>query len=96
MLAVELAKSGACLSGLANQHLYTSYSTLLEESMQIGSRPEGYDDLCKMVISGRLENSNEIVNLANRLWDGIESWAAQNGIEIYDRLEALLREQETQ
>ena len=96
MLAVELAKSGACLIGLANQHLYTSFSTLLEESMQISRRPEGYDDLCKMVISGKLENSNEIVNVVNRLWDGIESWAAQNNIQIYDGLDVHLHEQEIQ
>ena len=90
MLAVELARFGACLIGLANHHLYVSYSTLFEESLKIAGRPDGYDDFCKLVIAGELGNSDEVLNLANLLWEGIETWAAQNGIQIYETLDALL------
>ena len=94
MLAVELAKWGACLTGLANRHLYTSFSTMLEESMRISDRPEGYDALYEMVMSGRLVDPGVIVSRADRLWHGIETWAAENGIRIYDELQALLSDQD--
>jgi len=94
MLAMELAKSGASLIGLANQHLYTAFSTHLEEAMQIANRPDGYDGLCKMVISGKLDNPNDILKEANCFWSRIESWAAENDIQIYDTLKNLLNEQQ--
>ena len=90
ILCVEMAKAGACLIALSNRHLYSSPSTFLDESIELPNRPDGYDDVCKKVISGELGDFSEIGNCIDRLWAGIESWAEQQDILIYEDLDALL------
>ena len=51
---VDLARRGGYLIGLAHRHLYTTSSTLLAESLGLAGRPDGYDALCELVMSGRL------------------------------------------
>lgn len=89
-LAVEMAQYGAYLIGLANRRLYTSSATMLSESRALADKPSGYDQLCELVTSGRLESPAQIARAADRFWEGIEAWAGEKSIPIYQRLEDLL------
>jgi kanamycin nucleotidyltransferase len=89
-LAVEMAKYGAYLIGLANRTLYTSSSSLFSESLTLAEQPDGYQPLCCLVMAGRLSNAAEIVAAADHFWDGIERWAAQKSMPIHHDLADLL------
>lgn len=90
LLAFELTKHGAALIGLINRHLYISFSTHLQEASELPDKPEGYDALCNLVLSGKLDDFEAIVNRANGFWEGIESWAVQNEVQIYTTLDDIL------
>jgi len=90
-LAVDLAKCGACLLGLDNRHLYTVSTRLFEESLALPGRPDGYDSLCRMVMSGDLADAARVADAANDFWSGVERWAQERGIQTEQRLEALLK-----
>jgi kanamycin nucleotidyltransferase len=89
-LAVELAKCGACLLGLAHRHLYTTSTRMFEESLALSGRPEGYDILCRMVMAGELADAARIADAADAFWSGVERWAGGRGIQIEQNLERLL------
>lgn len=89
-LAVELTKMGMSLIGLANHYLYTTSTTAFEESLKQLGRPEGYDRLCQMVMSGDLGNATRVVDAAETLWSGVELWASARGIVLEEELEDLL------
>ncbi|GAB4554082.1 MAG: aminoglycoside O-nucleotidyltransferase ANT(4')-Ia [Anaerolineales bacterium] len=89
-LAVEMAQYGAYLIGLANRTLYTSSATMFSESRALADKPSGYDQLCELVTSGRLESPPHIVRAADRFWEGIEAWAGEKSIPIYQNLKDLL------
>ena len=90
-LAVELAKCGACLLGLAHRHLYTTSTRMFEESLELPGRPEGYDTLCRMVMAGDLADPAQIADAADAFWSGVERWAQERGIQIEHELEMLLK-----
>jgi len=97
-LAVELAKCGACLLGLAHRHLYTTSTRMFEESLAsatsssaLPGRPEGYDILCRMVMAGDLADAARIADAADAFWSGVERWAGGRGIQIEQDLERLLK-----
>jgi kanamycin nucleotidyltransferase len=92
-LAVELAKMGMCLIGLANRHLYTTTTTAFEESLALPGQPEGYDRLCQMVMSGGLADAQQVVDAAEALWSGVERWAGERGIVLEEELDAVLARQ---
>jgi kanamycin nucleotidyltransferase len=87
---VDLARHGGYLIGLANRHLYSTSSTLLAESLGLAGRPDGYDALCGLVMSGRLADGAELVAAANRFWEGVEAWAAGRALPIVQELAAIL------
>jgi len=89
-LAVEIAKMGMCLIGLANRHLYATSTRAFEESLEQPGRPEGYDCLCQMVISGDLADTYRVAQAAEKFWSGVEMWASERGITIEEKLEDLL------
>jgi kanamycin nucleotidyltransferase len=89
-LAFELAKFGALLLGLAHRHLYATSTRLFEESLVLPGRPDGYDTLCRMVMTGELGDPARIVDAANAFWVGIEKWAQERGIRLEEDLETLL------
>jgi kanamycin nucleotidyltransferase len=89
-LAVELAKCGACLLGLAHRHLYTTSTHMFEESLTLPGRPDGYDRLCRMVMAGDLADAARIADAADAFWSGVERWAGERGIQIEQDLERLL------
>ena len=89
-LAVDLAKVGACLLGLAHRHLYGSSSRLFQESLTLPERPDGYDGLCRLVMSGELSNAARVADTCDAFWLGIESWAEEHDLRIEQELDALL------
>jgi kanamycin nucleotidyltransferase len=89
-LAVDLAKCGACLLGLAHRHLYTTSTHMFEESLALPGRPEGYDILCRMVMAGDLTGAARIADASDAFWSGVERWAGGRGIQIEQDLERLL------
>ncbi len=89
-LVVEMAQYGAYIIGLANRTLYTSSATMFSESRALADKPSGYDQLCELVTSGRLENPAQIARAADRFWEGIEAWAAEKSIPIHQNLGDLL------
>jgi len=89
-LALEMAKYGAYLIGLANRVLYTSSSSMFSESLNLADRPNGYTHLCQLVMTGKLDNPTEIFQAADEFWEGIETWASQKSITLYHDLEDLL------
>lgn len=89
-LAVEMAQYGAYMIGLANRTLYTASATMFSESRALADKPSGYEQLCELVASGRLENPAQIARAADRFWEGIEAWAAEKSIPIHQKLGDLL------
>ena len=90
-LAVELAKCGACLLGLAHRYLYTTSTRMFEESLALPGRPEGYDILCRMVMAGDLADAARIADASDAFWSGVERWAGERGIQIEQDLVRLLK-----
>jgi kanamycin nucleotidyltransferase len=90
-LGVELTKCGACLVGLDRRHLYAASSRMFQESLELPGRPEGYDALCRMVMTADLADPARIADAADAFWSGIEKWAAERGIQIEHELEMLLK-----
>jgi kanamycin nucleotidyltransferase len=45
-LALNMAKYGAFIIGLANRHCYLTGSRVLVEFLTLSGRPSGYDTLC--------------------------------------------------
>lgn len=92
MQAVNLAKYGALVIGLANRHLYRSASTLFQESLDLPNRPEGYDTLCDLVMHGRLSDAPQVLDAADAFWSGIEDWADARGMRLHQNLKDVLRQ----
>jgi kanamycin nucleotidyltransferase len=91
-LACELARSGACLIGLANRFLYSSATRMFAESLALTNQPDGYQEICELVTSGQLSDPDRIVQAANVFWEGVEDWAQANHIRIVEDLEELIEE----
>lgn len=89
-LAAALARTGACLCGLHHRHLYTTGARLWQESLTLPDRPEGYDALCRLVQTGRLEDPAVVLATADAFWAGVESWAAQQRLTLETTLANLL------
>lgn len=93
-LAIALAKSGAFIIGLANRHLYSTSTRLFAESLELPDRPDGYDELCRLVMEGDLSSPAIIHSLSTNFWNGLERWALAWHLKIYTTLDELLRKDE--
>lgn len=91
-LAMEMAQYGAYMIGLANRTLYTSSARMFSESRVLADKPSGYDQLCELVTSGRLESPTEISRAVDRFWEGIEAWASKKSIPIHQKLDDVLKD----
>lgn len=91
LFCVELIRYAAGVVGLAQRHLYPSAVEMLEDSLHLPDLPAGYAALCRLVISGRLDNPQEILARVDAYWIGMESWASQRGLAIETSLERLLK-----
>ncbi|MFC3771724.1 ANT(4')-I family aminoglycoside nucleotidyltransferase [Paenibacillus sp. GCM10012303] len=81
-LAMEFAQYGAMLIGLHNQKLYSTGSMVLPESLEQPSRPNGFDTVARMVMSGQLGEPLKIVSACEKFWSGLVNWAAQHDYVI--------------
>ena len=89
-MTVAMVMHSACLVGLAHRQLYTSLSGIFSESLALSNLPEGYPALCELAASGRLEDPAHNIRLIDTCWDGIEAWAASQGIILHDQFSDLL------
>lgn len=77
-LAVEFAQYGAMLVGLHNQKLFSTGSMVLPESLELLSRPEGFDNVVRLVMSGELAEPSRIVSTCENFWNGLVNWATEH------------------
>jgi kanamycin nucleotidyltransferase len=89
---VDAARYGACLVGLHNRRVYNSGATLFSESLELPGRPDGYDALARLVMSGELNDAALVGGAVNAFWSGVEAWAAAQNISLTHNLEDLLAE----
>jgi kanamycin nucleotidyltransferase len=92
LFTVELARYAAGVVGLAQRHLYPSAAEMLDVSLSLPDLPAGYPALCRLVISGRLDDPQEILARVDAFWVGAEAWAQRRGLVIETTLENLLKE----
>jgi kanamycin nucleotidyltransferase len=92
LFTVELARYAAGVVGLAQRHLYPSATDMLEDSLSLPGLPDGYAELCRLVISGRLDDPQQISVVVDVFWSGVEIWATRRGLVIETSLEALLKD----
>jgi kanamycin nucleotidyltransferase len=90
LFTVELVRYAAGVVGMAQRYLYPSAAEMLDDSLLLPHLPEGYPALCRLVISGRLDDPQEILARVDAYWAGVEAWAAQRGVVIETSLESLL------
>lgn len=78
--AKDLIWQTAKLIGLANRKYYSTRARTLEESIKIDSKPNGYVELAKCVMSGELSNIEYVYQLCESLWNGLNEWYEELGI----------------
>ncbi|MGO4949245.1 ANT(4')-I family aminoglycoside nucleotidyltransferase [Paenibacillus sp. DRB1-1] len=77
-LVMQFAQYGAMLVGLHNQKLFSTGSMVLPEALELPSRPEGFDDVVKLVMSGDLAEPAKIISACEDFWSGLVSWAVEH------------------
>lgn len=82
-LAVEFAQYGAMLVGLHNQKLFSTGSMVLPEALELPGRPEGFDPIARMVMSGELTEPSKVVSACEDFWKGLVNWAAEHDYTIH-------------
>lgn len=88
---LDAVRYGACLIGLNQRRVYTSGSTVFVESLALPNRPDGYDALLRMVMSGDLSRPAEVGAALDLFWVGVEAWAQRLGIPLCHDLGDLLQ-----
>ncbi len=88
--AVLQARWGGLLIGLANRYLYTTSARIFPESLELDGRPDGYDDLCRLVMNGTLSDPDQLLAACECFWQGVEKWAQEKGIRLVEDLQDLL------
>ncbi len=89
--AAQQARWGALLIGLADRHLYSTSANIFTESLALDDRPDGYDDLCRLVMRGTLSESEQVLAACDRFWLGVEKWTHEKGIRVVDDFQVLLQ-----
>ena len=82
LFAAHLAMYGAWLLGLANRCFYTSTSQMFAESLTLPNPPDGYQNLCQLVMAGNLQDAQQVYEISDQFWSGVVKWAASQGIPI--------------
>jgi kanamycin nucleotidyltransferase len=81
-LAVKFAEMGALLVGLANRRCYKTGMTMLAESLELPVLPDGYVEICQMVMSGQLADPQRILAAVEAAWAGMVTWASRLGVKV--------------
>jgi kanamycin nucleotidyltransferase len=84
--ACRVALMSALLLGLARRKIYTAAGLDLAESMQLRGRPDWYDELCRLVMSGELADSKRVALTIERHWRGVIEWIDSEGLDMSSRL----------
>ncbi|GGA27095.1 hypothetical protein GCM10010917_09910 [Paenibacillus physcomitrellae] len=77
--AYDLKWQTAKLIGLANRHYYSTRAKTLEESVAMSSKPEGYVELAERIMDGELSDKQQVYELCERLWTGLNEWIEEHG-----------------
>jgi kanamycin nucleotidyltransferase len=85
-LALDLAKMGACLIGLAQRHVYATSARMFSESLALPGAPAGYAELCRLVMSGELADAARNVDVIEAFWAGVEQWAQERSLVMVQDL----------
>jgi kanamycin nucleotidyltransferase len=80
--ACRIALMSALLLGLARRKIYTAAGLDLVESMRLDGRPEGHDELCRMVMSGELADSKRLSITLEQHWRGVVEWIDREGLDM--------------
>lgn len=83
-LALEMARYGAFIIGLANRRCFSSGVRVLEEALGMPDRPAGFDGLCRLAMSGQLSDPSAVAAACEEFWAGVQAWAAQKGYAIVE------------
>lgn len=83
-IALDMALHGAFLIALAERHLYSTGSKVFAESLGLSGRPEGYDALCGMAMTGTLSDGAAVATACEGFWAGVLAWAAERGLRIIE------------
>lgn len=78
--AMDLTWQTAKLIGLANRQYYTTRARTLAESLEMPSTPDGYQELVRAIVSGRLEDTTMVLQRCEDLWLGLNDWFTKLGI----------------
>lgn len=89
VLACHVAEYMACVVGLAHRRIYTTRTTMFQESLALPTLPDGYADLCRMVMAGALGDPTAIAVTLERLWAGLGAWTAAEDIDLSSRTRTL-------
>lgn len=81
-LAIKIANTVAMILGLHNKRYFTTSAQVLPEAMIFTDKPQGFDALCKMVMSGQLSDPKQMINVCENCWKGLLNWSAENGYMI--------------
>lgn len=79
--AKDLAWQSAKLIGLANKTFYNTRARTFEESLRMPSRPDGYEQLVELVMSGHLHDTELVYERCENLWTGLNRWYDEMGIK---------------
>lgn len=79
--AKDLTWQTAKLIGLANRSYYSTRARTYEESLEMASKPNGYSELVELVMEGRLSDRDQVYQLCEKLWSGLNEWMKELGIE---------------
>ncbi|MFB7157304.1 ANT(4')-I family aminoglycoside nucleotidyltransferase [Lysinibacillus sp. NPDC056232] len=82
ILAMEIATAGAMILGLHNKQFFTTSAQVLPEALSFKDKPDGFDVLCELVMSGNLSDPQQIIAICETYWGSLLKWSAQHGYQI--------------
>ncbi len=82
LLATHFAEFVAQMLGLAHRICYTTGARMLEESLQLQNQPDGYTELCRIVMVGQLNDPDQVAAALERCWVSLGAWTRAQGIAM--------------
>ena len=79
---MEIATAGAMILGLHNKQFFTISAQVLPEALLFTDKPEGFEVLCELVMSGNLSDAKQIIVICENYWDSLLEWCALHGYQI--------------